>query len=157
MNLVESRKSFFPLFIDLTNKDCLVVGGGKIALRKVKSLVEYGARVIVIAPYILPEIIDLDIEAEKRVFKVEDIKDKFLVVAATDDENLNEMIVDLCEDNNILVNNITSKVYMSARFTAHIDTNEYQIAVSAKGNPKESVKLKKELIEYLKNRVKEKD
>ncbi|MGL4788716.1 MAG: precorrin-2 dehydrogenase/sirohydrochlorin ferrochelatase family protein, partial [Cetobacterium sp.] len=153
----ESRKSFFPLFIDLTNKDCLVVGGGKIALRKVKSLVEYGARVIVIAPYILPEIIDLDIEAEKRVFKVEDIKDKFLVVAATDDENLNEMIVDLCEDNNILVNNITSKVYMSARFTAHIDTNEYQIAVSAKGNPKESVKLKKELIEYLKNRVKEKD
>ncbi|MGL4357666.1 precorrin-2 dehydrogenase/sirohydrochlorin ferrochelatase family protein [Cetobacterium sp.] len=154
---MESRKSFFPLFIDLTNKDCLVVGGGKIALRKVKSLVEYGARVIVIAPYILPEIIDLDIEAEKRVFKVEDIKDKFLVVAATDDENLNEMIVDLCEDNNILVNNITSKVYMSARFTAHIDTNEYQIAVSAKGNPKESVKLKKELIEYLKNRVKEKD
>ncbi|MGL5427783.1 MAG: precorrin-2 dehydrogenase/sirohydrochlorin ferrochelatase family protein, partial [Cetobacterium sp.] len=88
---MESRKSFFPLFIDLTNKDCLVVGGGKIALRKVKSLVEYGARVIVIAPYILPEIIDLDIEAEKRVFKVEDIKDKFLVVAATDDENLNEM------------------------------------------------------------------
>ena len=154
---MESRKSFFPLFIDLTNKDCLVVGGGKIALRKVKSLVEYGARVIVIAPYILPEIIGLDIEAEKRVFKVEDIKDKFLVVAATDDENLNEMIVDLCEDNNILVNNITSKVYMSARFTAHIDTNEYQIAVSAKGNPKESVKLKKELIEYLKNRVKEKD
>lgn len=154
---MESRKSFFPLFIDLTNKDCLVVGGGKIALRKVKSLVEYGARVIVIAPYILPEIIDLDIEVEKRVFKVEDIKDKFLVVAATDDENLNEMIVDLCEDNNILVNNITSKVYMSARFTAHIDTNEYQIAVSAKGNPKESVKLKKELIEYLKNRVKEKD
>ncbi|MGL4641599.1 MAG: precorrin-2 dehydrogenase/sirohydrochlorin ferrochelatase family protein [Cetobacterium sp.] len=151
---MESRKSFFPLFIDLTNKECLVVGGGNIALRKVKSLVEYGARVIVVAPYILPEIVELDIEAEKRVFKVEDIKDKFLVVAATDDENLNEMIVDLCEDNNILVNNITSKVYMSARFTAHIDTNEYQIAVSAKGNPRESVKLKKELIEYLKNRVK---
>ncbi|MGL4977501.1 MAG: precorrin-2 dehydrogenase/sirohydrochlorin ferrochelatase family protein [Cetobacterium sp.] len=154
---MESKKSFFPLFIDLTNKDCLVVGGGNIALRKVKSLVEYGARVIVIAPYILPQISELDVEAEKRVFKVEDIKDKFLVVAATDDENLNEMIVDLCENNNILVNNITSKVYMSARFTAHIDTDEYQVAVSAKGNPKESVKLKKELIEYLKNRVKEKD
>lgn len=154
---MESKKSFFPLFIDLTNKDCLVVGGGKIALRKVKSLVEYGARVIVIAPYILPQIAELDVEAEKRIFKVEDIKGKFLVVAATDDENLNEMIVDLCEDNNILVNNITSKVYMSARFTAHIDTDEYQVAVSAKGNPKESVKLKKELIEYLKNRVKEKD
>lgn len=53
------------------------------------------------------------------------------------------MIVDLCEDNNILVNNITSKVYMSARFTAHIDSDDYQIAISAKGNPRESVKLKK--------------
>ena len=91
-------------------------------------------------------------EIEKRDFKVDDIKGRFLVVAATDDEKLNEMIVDLCEDNNILVNNITSKVYMSARFTAHIDTKEYQIAISAKGNPKESVKLKKELIDYLKNR-----
>lgn len=149
---MESKKSFFPLFIDLTNKNCLVVGGGNIAARKVRSLVEYGARVVVIAPSILPEILDQDVDIEKRGFKAEDIKDKFLVVAATDDEKLNEMIVDLCEDSNILVNNITSKTYMSARFTAHIDNNEYQIAISAKGNPRESVKLKRELIEYLKNR-----
>lgn len=149
---MESKKSFFPLFIDLTNKSCLVVGGGNIAARKIKSLVDYGARVIVVAPFILPEILDLDVEIEKRDFKAGDIKGKFLVVAATNDEKLNEMIVDLCEDNNILVNNITSKVYMSARFTAHIDTDDYQIAISAKGNPRESVKLKKEVIEYLKNR-----
>ncbi len=149
---MESKKSFFPLFIDLTNKNCLVVGGGNIAARKVRSLVEYGARVVVIAPSILPEILDQDVDIEKRGFKAEDIKDKFLVVAATDDEKLNEMIVDLCEDSNILVNNITSKTYMSARFTAHIDNNEYQIAISAKGNPRESVKLKRELMEYLKNR-----
>lgn len=149
---MESKKSFFPLFIDLTNKNCLVVGGGNIAARKVRTLVEYGARVIVIAPSILPEILDQDVDIEKRGFKAEDIKDKFLVVAATDDEKLNEMIVDLCEDSNILVNNITSKTYMSARFTAHIDNNEYQIAISAKGNPRESVKLKRELMEYLKNR-----
>lgn len=45
---MESKKSFFPLFIDLTNKNCLVVGGGNIAARKVRSLVEYGARVVVI-------------------------------------------------------------------------------------------------------------
>ncbi|WP_418964746.1 precorrin-2 dehydrogenase/sirohydrochlorin ferrochelatase family protein [Cetobacterium sp.] len=149
---MESKKSFFPLFIDLTNKNCLVVGGGNIAARKVRSLVEYGARVVVIAPSILPEILDQDVDIEKRGFKAEDIKDKFLVVAATDDEKLNEMIVDLCEDSSILVNNITSKTYMSARFTAHIDNNEYQIAISAKGNPRESVKLKRELMEYLKNR-----
>ena len=52
----------------------------------------------------------------------------------------------------MLVNNITSKTYMSARFTAHIDDENYQIAISAKGKPKESVKLKKDIIEYLKNK-----
>lgn len=113
---------------------------------------DYGAKVSVVAPSILPEILELDVDTEKRGFKAGDIKEKFLVVAATNDEKLNEMIVDLCEDNNILVNNVTSKIYMSARFAAHIDGDDYQIAISAKGNPKESVKLKKELIEYIKNR-----
>lgn len=149
---MESKKSFFPLFIDLTNKSCLVVGGGNIAARKIRSLVDYGAKVSVVAPSILPEILELDVDTEKRGFKAGDIKEKFLVVVATNDEKLNEMIVDLCEDNNILVNNVTSKIYMSARFAAHIDGDDYQIAISAKGNPKESVKLKKELIEYIKNR-----
>ncbi|MGL4999052.1 MAG: precorrin-2 dehydrogenase/sirohydrochlorin ferrochelatase family protein [Cetobacterium sp.] len=147
---MESKKTFFPLFVDLTGKECLVVGGGNIALRKIKSLIDYGAKVLVVSLHILPEIMELGLEFEKRGFHVSDIDNKFLVVAATDDENLNEMIVDLCETNNVLVNNITSKVYMSARFTAHIDTNEYQIAVSAKGNPRESIKLKKEIIEFLK-------
>lgn len=149
---MESKKTFFPLFVDLSGKECLVVGGGNIALRKIKSLIQYGAKVFVVSLQILPEILELELEFEKRAFYISDISNKFLVVAATDDENLNEMIVDLCETNNVLVNNITSKAYMSARFSAHIDTDEYQIAVSAKGNPKESVKLKKEIIEYLKNR-----
>ncbi|MDX8336414.1 MULTISPECIES: precorrin-2 dehydrogenase/sirohydrochlorin ferrochelatase family protein [Cetobacterium] len=149
---MENKKSFFPLFIDLTDKNCLVVGGGNIALRKVKNLVEYGAKVLVIAPAVLPEILELNVKVEKRGFEIEDINGKFLVVAATDNESLNKTIVDVCEDKNILVNNITSKTYMSARFTAHIDDENYQIAISAKGKPKESVKLKKDIIEYLKNK-----
>lgn len=149
---MESKKAFFPLFIDLNNRKCLVVGGGNIALRKIKTLLEYGAEVKVVALEVLPEVETLDLEIEKRRFEAVDIKNKFLVVAATDNESLNEMIVDLCEEKDILVNNITSKEYMSARFTANIETQDYQIAVSAKGNPKESVKLKKEIIEFLKNR-----
>ncbi|WP_297598640.1 bifunctional precorrin-2 dehydrogenase/sirohydrochlorin ferrochelatase [uncultured Cetobacterium sp.] len=149
---MESRKAFFPLFIDLNSRECLVVGGGNIALRKIKTLLEYGAKIKVVALELLPEIELLDVEVERRRFEAMDIQNKFLVVAATDNENLNEMIVDLCDDNNILVNNISSKVYMSARFTAHIETQDYQIAVSAKGNPRESVKLKKEIVEFLKNR-----
>lgn len=146
---MDSKKSFFPLFIDLTNKSCLIVGGGNIALRKLKNLVKYGARVTVIAPIISDEILEYDIEVKKRVFKAKDIKNRFLVVAATNKKNLNEMIVDICEDNNILVNNITSKNYMSARFSAHIDRKNYQIAISSKGEPRKSMLLKNKIDKFL--------
>nr|WP_307775965.1 bifunctional precorrin-2 dehydrogenase/sirohydrochlorin ferrochelatase [uncultured Cetobacterium sp.] len=152
---MESKKSFFPLFIDLNNKECLIVGGGTIALRKTKTLLDYGARVTVIAPEVSAEFYNLDVEIKKEIFKVGHIGNQFLVVAATDNENLNEMIVDLCEDKNIIVNNITSKTYMTARFSANIENDEYQIAISAKGEPKKSVQLKKELIKILGKEKKE--
>lgn len=149
---MESKKSFFPLFIDLNGRECLIVGGGNVAYRKSKKLLEYGAKIHVIASEIKKEFYELDITIEKREFRVGDILRKFLVVAATDNEILNEMIVDLCENNDILVNNITSKDYMSARFSSNYENNEYQIAVSAKGNPKKAIELRNKITEIIENK-----
>lgn len=146
---MESKRSFFPVFIDLNGRKCLIVGGGNIAYRKAKTLLEYGAKIQVIAPEIKDEFYDLDVDMEKREFRVGDILGRFLVVAATDNEILNEMIVNLCENNDILVNNITSKECMSARFSANYENNEYQIAVSAKGNPKKAKELKEKIIKII--------
>lgn len=144
------NSSFFPLFVNLLDKKCLVIGAGKIGLRKVKTLVEFGANVTVVAPDILEEVLELDVRIKIRKFEKRDINNRYiLIVAATDSEKLNEEIVSLCNEKNILVNNITSKDKMSARFSANIEHEKYQIAISAKGNPKESVKLKKDIIEYL--------
>lgn len=147
---MDSKKSFFPLFIDLNEKECLIVGGGNIAFRKAKTLEKTGCILKVIAPEIKKEFEEIEAVLEKREFRVSDIKDKFLVVAATDNDVLNEMIVDLCENNNILVNNITSKDYMSARFSANIENEEYHIAVSAKGNPKRAKEIKEKIMKILK-------
>ena len=48
--------SYFPMFIELKDKPCLIAGGGKIALRKAETLLEFGAWVTVVAPDILPEL-----------------------------------------------------------------------------------------------------
>lgn len=142
---MENRR-FFPLFVDINNRNCLVVGAGKIALKKIKKLLNYGARVEVIAPDILEEIYSLNIKITKRKFETADIDDRFLVVAGTDNFELNNKIVELCEAKGILVNNITSKTDMNTRFSAVIERENFQISISANGNPREAVRIK----EYLK-------
>lgn len=147
-------KKYFPMFLDLNNKRCLVIGAGNIALRKVKTLLEFGAVVKVISKDILDEFYNLDISIEKRAFMESDLKGSFLVVAGTDDQSLNEKIVKECDRLGILVNNITSKIDMSVRFASTICTDEYSIGISANGYPKKSLELKKKIEELMKKEPK---
>lgn len=145
-------RKFFPIFIDMNGKRCLVVGGGNIALRKINTLLQYGAIIKVIAPEIKDEIVNLDIEIEKREFKNEDIEGSFLVIAGTDNEILNSEIVRICEEKGILVNNITSKIEMNTKFSAIVEDSEYKIAITTiDGNPKKSVLMKNRIKSLLKS------
>lgn len=145
------RKSYFPVFLDLNDKRCLIVGAGNIALRKARTLLEYGAKVKIISIDIKEEFYSLPIEIEKREFKKEDLQGIFLVVTGTDNEILNSEIVKFCNEKNILVNNITSKIDMSVRFGAVICDDEYTIGISANGNPKKAIKIKEKIKDILKN------
>ena len=142
---------FFPLFISLKNKNTLVIGAGKIAIRKVETLLEYGANVTVITKEIREEkfltLKNIDIKIGE--FDETLLKDKFLVVAATDNSEFNRYIYELCNSRNILVNNITSKEEMNCRFASILETENYQIGISAKGNPSKSKALKNRLKEIL--------
>lgn len=147
---------FFPLFISLKDKNTLVIGAGKIAIRKVETLLEYGANVTVITKEIREEkfltLKNIDIKIGE--FDETLLKDKFLVVAATDNSEFNRYIYELCNSRNILVNNITSKEEMNCRFASILETENYQIGISAKGNPSKSKALKNRLKEILKDDLK---
>lgn len=147
---------FFPLFINLKNKNTLVIGAGKIAIRKVETLLEYGANVTVITKEIREEkfltLKNIDIKIGEFVEAL--LKDKFLVVAATDNPEFNRYIYELCNSKNILVNNITSKEDMNCRFASILETKEYQIGISAKGNPSKSKAFKNRLKEILRDDLK---
>jgi len=139
-----------PLFVDMTGKKVLVVGAGRIAYRKIKTLLKYGAVVEVVSLEVAEkEIEGLDVQLSLREFKEDDLVGKFLVAAATDDKGVNSKIVKLCEERNILVNNMTTKTDLNCRFAATIETDEYQIAVSARGYPKKSKQLKEKIREIL--------
>lgn len=142
---------FFPLFINLEGKKCLVVGAGKIAYRKAVTLLGVGASITVIGKEIAEEkFFNLgNIELFQREFQKEDLEDKFLVCAATDNKELNLEIVKRCEEKNILVNNMTSKTEMNCRFAATIEKEDCHIGISAKGNPKKALELKEKILTAL--------
>lgn len=146
------NKNFFPLFIDLKNKNILVIGAGKIAFRKVDTLLKYNANITVITKDVKEEKFSTlkNIDIIIGEFKETLLKDKFLVVAATDNPEFNRYIYELCNSKNILVNNITSKEEMNCRFASILETEDYQIAISAKGNPSKSKALKNKLKNMLK-------
>lgn len=145
------NKRFFPLFINLEGKKVLIVGAGKIAFRKAETLLEQGASIKVVTLAVVEEkfhsLKGIDISLES--FNENMLEGQFLVVAATDNSEFNKKIADLCEAKNILVNNITSKIDMNCRFASTFENDEYQIGISAKGNPKKSKALKEKLEKIL--------
>ena len=85
--------SYFPMFVELKEKKCLIVGGGRIALRKAEALSDFGAEILVEAPEILPEIADVrGVRCRRKAFEDGDVLQQDLVVAATDDAQLNHRV-----------------------------------------------------------------
>jgi uroporphyrin-III C-methyltransferase/precorrin-2 dehydrogenase/sirohydrochlorin ferrochelatase len=129
---------FFPIFLDLENRDCLVVGGGKVAARKVASLLRAGARVQVIAPRLCTELsrlaADKRIEHSAREFAQADIEGRVLVIAATDQQDVNRRVSELARRVNIPVNVVDQPELCSFIVPSVIDRSPVQVAVSTGGS-----------------------
>jgi len=90
---------FLPIFLDIKDKPCLVVGGGGIAKRKVFLLIRAGARVTVVAPQVTHELEEKKQEGQlqhiAREFEAADIDHQSVVIAATDNEAVNREVSEL--------------------------------------------------------------
>lgn len=133
--------AYFPMFIDIKGKKCTVAGGGAVALRKIESLLKFEGCVEVIAPMICEEIKEL---AEKirltgelclieREVKQEDLKDSFLVIAATNQRETNHAISGYCREQGIFVNVIDSKEECSFVFPATVKRENISIGITTSG------------------------
>ena len=150
---------WFPLFIHFKNKKVLVIGGGKIAAKKIRKILEYGADITVVTEDVaekgLLQLENIKIESNRKIendkSEIEKlVKGYFLVIAATDDEELNENVARICDSNGILINNVSSKIKMNAMFGGIVKNDEFQIAVSTGGkNCKRSRAMKSEIQKLL--------
>ena len=119
--------AYFPFFVDIENQDCLIAGGGAVALRKVEVLLPYGPRITVVSPEIGPEMEALangretggqeaEIILKRRPFSMEDLDGRDFVIAATDNEELNHRISEACKAQRIPVNVVDGRGHCGGDF-----------------------------------------
>ena len=100
----------YPINLDIEEKICVVLGGGKVALRKINGLLSAGGKVIVIAPNICDELRQLvsnnQIEWRKQVYIEGCIPEGLILIAATDDKEVNKKATIEATNKHMLVNNV---------------------------------------------------
>ena len=135
--------SYFPMFIDIEGKHILVVGAGKIALRRVQTLLQFRARIKVIAKDIPKEqkeafhllVSEGKIVLEEKAFEESDLTEAlFLVLAATNVKKLNHEICMLCRKRKILANTATDRTDCDFYFPAVAVQEELVVGITGDGS-----------------------
>lgn len=130
--------SYLPLFINTSEKKCLIVGGGTVASRKLIPILESKMKVTIVSPEISDEIKELvknskNLSYQSREFKENDIQDQFLVVAATNNKAINALICNIAKKKNILVNMAENSSLGNTLIPSVIDRDPIKIAISSGG------------------------
>jgi glutamyl-tRNA reductase len=134
-----SKPSWFPFFLKVSGKSVLVVGGGKIALRRVKSLLLFDCEVNIIAPAICPELEELAAEYPgiirilRRAYQAGDCASADIVTAATDAREVNSRIAAECKERGVLVSVADAQAESSFFFPALIVKDHIVAGVSSGG------------------------
>lgn len=130
--------AFFPVFVDIKGKPCLIVGGGQVAYRKIKTLLQFGASIKVVSPYLCEELIKLKesglINVEQREFINSDIENCFIAVAATSDRHINERVSKYAAERNIPVNVADDFAKCSFLFPSIVKRGEFVIGICSSGS-----------------------
>jgi len=140
----------YPVYLNLKDKKCLVAGGGSVAERKVKALLECGARVYVVSPRITAWLDEATaggrITAIRRNYTATDLENAFLVIGATDDRRINNRIAEDCAERNIPVNIVDDPAGCSFIVPAILRQGPLCISVSTEGkSPMLARKIREDL------------
>jgi len=145
---------YYPIFVNLEKKNCLVVGAGEVGKRKIQSLIDSGAGYVTI---IDTRPVDAEMNSmvsnanatfECREFKDDDLDGKFLVIACTSSEEVNWHISNLCSERGILCNIVDQPEKCSFIVPATIKRGDLTVAISTAGqSPAMAKRIRRELQE----------
>jgi precorrin-2 dehydrogenase/sirohydrochlorin ferrochelatase len=125
---------YYPICLSLEGRPCLVVGGGAVALRKVESLLDAGARVTVVSPEFCEELLRLGAATRlERPFEEQDVAGAFLVYAATDDAAVNRAVAAAARRHHALVNVVDTPAECDFIVPSTLTRGELTVSVSTGG------------------------
>lgn len=127
--------AYFPMFIELKEKKCIVIGGGAVAARKVQALVDFEGTLTVIAPKICEGIMNISgITRKIRIYNEDDIEGADLVIAATNSREVNHNIYCYCKNKKIPVNVIDAKEECSFLFPSFVKRGPVVVGITTQGS-----------------------
>lgn len=142
---------YFPIFCQLNNKPCLLVGGGEVAERKARLLMDAGAVISVVAPTFTPQFMQWQNEQRLQCFTAEfsvaDLADKWLVIAATDNEQVNQLVYQQATEQRIFCNVVDSPKQASFIMPSVIDRSPIMVAISSGGKAPVLARILREKME----------
>ena len=148
----DTKKPYFPMFIDLTEKKVVVAGAGTIAKRRIRSLLNFTNHLTVNAPEVNKELKSLEAEGLltilKRKCEMEDFYSADLVIAATNDAQINNAIYDTCRKQGILVNVCSNKQKCDFYFPGIAMKDQVVVGITASGKDHKRAKA---LVEQIRN------
>lgn len=141
---------YFPLFADLQGRRVLVVGGGEVAERKVRLLLDAGARVDVVAPQITEWLATRDtVSWLAASFDEQDLDGAALVIAATNDAGVNARVAAAARARNVLANVVDDAELSTFIVPAVVDRTPLVVAISTGGAAPVLARLMRERLEAL--------
>jgi len=128
---------YYPAYLDLRDRPCMVIGGGTVAERKTLSLLEAGAEVTIISPALTPKLHEFSdagkITHLKKQYEENDLSGQFLVIAATPSAEVNTLVARACRKMHTLVNVAVPPEESSFIVPSVVERGDLMIAISTSG------------------------
>ena len=147
---------YFPLYVDISEKDILMVGAGRIALRRLETLLKFESRITIVAKELHPKIRVLVqdyacVRTCQKEYEAQDLEGRDLVLACTDSGEINREIVRECRKKGILVNASDCKELCDFYFPSVIVKEELVVGIGAGGENHRAVKETRKYLEKMLN------
>jgi len=131
------RFPYYPIFLDVEDRDVVIIGGGNVCARKAETMLRYGARVTVVSPKFTDEIEvwarNGAIKIKRKPYDAADLDGASIVIASTDDQHVNEQIAADCRARRIPVNVVDVTPLCEFIVPAIVDNGSVHIAISTGG------------------------
>lgn len=143
----------FPMFVDISNKSCIVIGAGEVAYRKISTLLNYGALITVISPKICTCIFELNQNSKlkiiERKYRYSDLENAYMVLACAT-QAVNIQVCNELKNKNIFFNCAKPSEYSNFMFPAVINRGALTIGISTNGaSPSLCSHIKKQIDDVL--------